>query len=298
VWLGNDRGNTYSRKHVDLDPDVNRAEFWDFSWHEMGYYDLPAGIDYILNVTQQSELFYIGHSMGTTMFFVLGATRPEYMAKVKTAVLMAPVAFPWHIKSPLTNFFSKIHSVISVVARTTGLYEVFPYSRSLRWVDNNLCTSYMFRWFNVCPDIMKWIGGFNDQELKRTSMTTVLQYIPAGASMKCLKHFRQLSQGTDFRMFNYNSVTNLYLGNKWRYGTSSPPSYDLSKVTAPIYVYYAMNDWLAAPEDVLYAVEFLPNVKEVNKVADEDFNHLDFMWADDAKTLLYDDIISKLKTIV
>jgi len=29
VWLGNARGNAYSKRHVSLD--VNEEEFWDFS---------------------------------------------------------------------------------------------------------------------------------------------------------------------------------------------------------------------------------------------------------------------------
>lgn len=58
----------------------------------MGYYDLPALIDYILKVTNQKGVYYVGHSMGTTMFFVMGATRPEYMSKVRLFSAMSPVA--------------------------------------------------------------------------------------------------------------------------------------------------------------------------------------------------------------
>jgi len=40
------------------------------SWHEMGVYDVPAVMDHILKTTGQPDLYYVGHSMGTTMFFV------------------------------------------------------------------------------------------------------------------------------------------------------------------------------------------------------------------------------------
>ena len=30
VWLGNTRGNKYSRQHVKYNPDLNRQAFWDF----------------------------------------------------------------------------------------------------------------------------------------------------------------------------------------------------------------------------------------------------------------------------
>ena len=32
VWLGNTRGNKYSRKHVTLNPNINREKFWDFDF--------------------------------------------------------------------------------------------------------------------------------------------------------------------------------------------------------------------------------------------------------------------------
>ena len=47
VWIGNQRGSKYSRKHQTLDPDVDKKEFWQFSFQEMGEIDAPTQIDYI-----------------------------------------------------------------------------------------------------------------------------------------------------------------------------------------------------------------------------------------------------------
>lgn len=64
-----------------------------YSFHEIGYYDLPATIDYILNITKQEQLLYVGHSQGTAVFFVMASTRPEYQRKVKVYAAMAPIAY-------------------------------------------------------------------------------------------------------------------------------------------------------------------------------------------------------------
>nr|CAD7264196.1 unnamed protein product [Timema shepardi] len=71
-----------------------------FGWHHMGMFDLPAEIDYILQNTQQQSLYYAGHSMGTTKFFVMASKRPEYNLKIRTMFALAPIVFMSHMQSP------------------------------------------------------------------------------------------------------------------------------------------------------------------------------------------------------
>ena len=68
VWLGNFRGNRYSRNHVNASGLMNPDDppFWSFSIHELGKYDLPAMVEHVLRDTGLPSLTYVGHSMGTT----------------------------------------------------------------------------------------------------------------------------------------------------------------------------------------------------------------------------------------
>ncbi|XP_050297069.1 lipase 3-like isoform X3 [Anthonomus grandis grandis] len=58
VWMGNARGNTWSRNHTTLNPDKD-AKFWKFSFHEIGLYDIPAMIDYALEKTGASSVISV-----------------------------------------------------------------------------------------------------------------------------------------------------------------------------------------------------------------------------------------------
>ncbi|KAG5869353.1 hypothetical protein JTB14_013646 [Gonioctena quinquepunctata] len=135
VWLGNARGNTYSRKHRTMDPDEHRA-FWNFSWHEMGVFDLPAAIDYILNTTDSSVLDYIGHSQGGTALLVMGSQRSDYNEKIKLMIGLAPAAFFSNL-SPLLKTVAALHKPLEV-ADSLNVLE-FP-DESLRESMLRMCT--------------------------------------------------------------------------------------------------------------------------------------------------------------
>jgi lysosomal acid lipase/cholesteryl ester hydrolase len=80
----------------------------------MGTKDLPAVIDHILQTTGAEQIFYAGHSMGTTMFYVLCSERPEYNSKIRAMFSLAPVAFMSNVKSPILQMTASMGSQLEV----------------------------------------------------------------------------------------------------------------------------------------------------------------------------------------
>ena len=79
------------------------------SFDEMGQYDIPAAIAYAqkqhsknFNAPKDQKLVYVGHSMGTTMFWVSFDANAEFMSQsVALMVGMGPVATVSHMYSPI-----------------------------------------------------------------------------------------------------------------------------------------------------------------------------------------------------
>ena len=68
---------------------------------DMGKYDIPACINYVLSVTSQSSLSYVGHSMGCAVFFIAMTYHPELNAKIDVMVALAPATANGHSQTSL-----------------------------------------------------------------------------------------------------------------------------------------------------------------------------------------------------
>uniref|UniRef100_T1IT67 Partial AB-hydrolase lipase domain-containing protein n=1 Tax=Strigamia maritima TaxID=126957 RepID=T1IT67_STRMM len=78
VWACNFRGTRYSY-HSEYSIDMD--QYWDFCLDDYIFYDLPAIIDHVLNVTGYSKLFLIGHSLGATVPILTLSAKSEYNDK-------------------------------------------------------------------------------------------------------------------------------------------------------------------------------------------------------------------------
>lgn len=121
VWLGNARGNRYSGEHAYLTSDMK--EYWDFSWHEIGMYDIPVMVNHVLRTRNVGKLHYIGHSQGTTSFLVMTSMMPQYNEKIIKLYALAPAAFLSHMSNPFLRYLSSHLSTASVRNQNDLLYE-------------------------------------------------------------------------------------------------------------------------------------------------------------------------------
>lgn len=69
------------------------AKFWDFDFEEMGLYDVPAYVELIKETTGQDKMAYVGHSEGTSQFFIGSSMMAEYYKEhFSIMVALAPIA--------------------------------------------------------------------------------------------------------------------------------------------------------------------------------------------------------------
>jgi len=62
VWVGNNRGNQYTHTNNKIDWKTDPKAFHDFSFPDLGKYDLPVQIDLALKTSGQEKLTYVAHS--------------------------------------------------------------------------------------------------------------------------------------------------------------------------------------------------------------------------------------------
>ncbi|XP_058816468.1 lipase 3-like [Topomyia yanbarensis] len=268
VWLANARGNTFSRVHRTLNP--SQREFWNFSFHQVGMFDLPATIDYTLSATKKEKLHFVGHSQGAVDFLVMASSVPQYNAKIASAHLNAPVAFWSRNVIPMNILDAEIIPAIQLLEEV-GFYEVGGRTGAnlVDYLKAALRKGYIGEELLLMG---VWMLLGEDQEgFNRSSLDAILEIFPAGGSIMQAIHFTHTYKAKRFCQFDFGERQNL-----GRYGSSVPPDYALEKIVAPVALYYGLNDPLVVKEDLNELAAKLPNVILKYPHPDPKWNHIDF----------------------
>jgi len=148
----------------------------------------------------------------------MGSERPEYNAKIKGMISLAPAVFLGNQKSSFLKFFAYFHNILDVmqcfVIFSDFFHKIMPYYATNvfqwgsyicninQWLPSNKWQSFILRTFlsnaphpmtkGFCNFCFYLIAGFGSEQLDKSMLPLIFGHSPAGSSVKQFLHFGQL----------------------------------------------------------------------------------------------------------
>jgi len=282
VWLTNSRGNTFSRNHTKYKPFLD-VKFWDYTFNDMGEYDVIANVQHVISATQQKTVTFIGWSQGTTQMFIAaqGKHKAYLDDHINLFVALSPVTYMKHQRSELLN-------VVSIFRLGALMSTVFPFGfldqEQLPMIAEFFCKNTNGTLCKLTVDEFCGTSQFDNAK----AIENLVAHFPAGTSVKDLNHYEQFIVKERFGQYDYGTA-----GNLKHYLWPTPPDYHLKNLGMKTAFFIGVDDALADPTDVSHAIDDLSgNSNLIFSKLYLRYSHLTWMvgnqteWIDDAKTLL------------
>ncbi|NXU42299.1 LIPM Lipase, partial [Drymodes brunneopygia] len=280
VWIGNNRGNSWSRQHVNLS--IASEEFWDFSFHEMAMYDLPAMVGFILMQTDQEKLFYVGHAQGSSLGFIAFSSLPHLAKKIKLFFALAPVYTFRHVRGLLLKFAFLPELELKLLFGTRELVLV-PRKKKLALVET--CSRPLAP--EVCVEAIFLVGGYDRKNLNVSRLDVYLSHFPDYTSVKTLLHWGQTAKSGQFKQFDYG------LRNMEKYNQPKPPFYKIEAMEVPVALWSGGQDWVTPPLETKRLL--LRLTKVIHQEEFPDWNHFDHHWGLNAPERMYRNMVAMME---
>ncbi|KAK2572664.1 Lysosomal acid lipase/cholesteryl ester hydrolase [Acropora cervicornis] len=284
VWLGNIRGNDYSRRHVKYLP--NQHIFWNWSWQEMAHFDLPAMINYVLHVTGQKQLFYVGHSQGTLIAFNGFADNPDLGKKIKAFFALAPV----YTLNNVTKIAQDVAAILYPLVKKLDpnlTFDLLPGDVFRALIELGFCAYPIEE--NICYDLVQLVVGMDSKDIDESRVPVYIAHLFEGTSFKDFFHYAQMIFHRNCQKFDYGST-----GNKRHYNQTTAPLCNVQGMPTPTMMFVATEDKLGDPADNAALKPQIKNLVHYEMI--QGWNHLDFLYGKDAHVVLYPKLVAMMKT--
>ncbi|CAH4028682.1 unnamed protein product [Pieris brassicae] len=221
----------------------------------------------------------------------LGSLRPDFSEKIASAHMLAPVVFNTGNGSPLMDTVAPIVAAVVSWATENGFGEIFPKSDFFADIGRRYCRDGVPTQ-SLCTMVLFMLGGWSESQHNATLLPVKLAHTPAGSGLRQFAHLTQNMASKKFRRYDYGPIQNIL-----RYGQTQPPEYNLLNIKNPVFLNYSDGDTRTNEIDINLLYDSLDTTKELIRVPDGNFSHIDFMWGKNAKTVLYDRVISEIRKI-
>ncbi|KZT04749.1 triacylglycerol lipase [Laetiporus sulphureus 93-53] len=270
VWLGNSRGNKYSKKSVHYNP--NSTRFWDYSIDEFAWHDIPDSIEYILDVTKEPSLSYVGFSQGTAQAFAALSIHPQLNEKVNVFIALAPAMSPAGLAAPIVDGLMK--------ASPTLLYLIFGRKAILTSVPAWQSLLYPPVFDAIITTSLRVLFSWRSERLSPLQKLAAYPHLYSYCSVKSIVHWFQIMRNAKFQMYDDDvQVVARVATRKHRpSGVTSyaPARFPTRNIVTPIVLIYGDADSLV---DIDAMMRELPGHTTARKLSG--YEHLDILWGEE-----------------
>ncbi|KAF2453955.1 Alpha/Beta hydrolase protein [Lineolata rhizophorae] len=279
VWLGNNRGNKYSKKCVNCAP--TEINFWNFSIDQFAFHDIPDSIDYILKTTAQPSLSYVGFSQGTAQAFATLSIHPTLNDKVDVFIALAPAMSPPGLRGGIVNSLVKASPEVLFLAfgrrallSSATMWQALLYPPIfVRFIDIGLAFLFGWKTKNITPH----------QKL------AAYPHLYSYTSTKSVVHWFQIIGNSTFQMYDDELPPTMFsVGDGRKYYKVA--KFPTRNIKTPIVMVYGGADSLV---DINVMLKELPRHTVVKEVPH--YEHLDFLWAADTDTFVFPHVFDALE---
>ncbi|KAI1748644.1 Alpha/Beta hydrolase protein [Xylaria castorea] len=277
VWLGNNRGNKYSKKSIRSSP--NSVKFWNFSLDEFAFYDIPDSIQYILDATKQPSLSYIGFSQGTTQAFASLSVNPKLNDQVNVFIALAPAMSVPGLRNGIVDALIKASPQVlfllfgrrSILSSATTWQSILYPPIFIKLID--MGNNFLFGWKSKNISVSQKLAAY--------------PHLYSFTSTKSVVHWFQIIRNKSFQMFDDDVQT--YLGMNTLNKYTKVAKYPTRNIKTPIVIVYGGSDSLI---DIKAMLKELPKRTVATEIPH--YEHLDFLWARDADTQVFRHVFDAL----
>ncbi|XP_060525773.1 lysosomal acid lipase/cholesteryl ester hydrolase-like [Cylas formicarius] len=284
LWLPHFRGTILSENHID--PSKTHKDYWNFSFHELGLYDLSATVSYVKNKTGNSALIYIGHSLGSTAAFIYASMKSkDAKGAVKIFITLCSNVFMGGVATPLRY-------LLPLMPRFQALADWLNYGRFLLVIFPKLVNKLLPVEYPISL-LVSWIIGWSPTEIEPDIIPSLLTFGPQPTSLKNLFHYGQLVETDKFQAYDYGLKKNLLY-----YNSNRPFEYPLQNISVPFYLIDGTEDSMVSKEGIERLYKTLPNSTKVyGRLTAEGLNHSDFIFGASRFIKVYHKILKLLDKI-